>query len=250
MTKAPLKVTVLSKSLKRKTFDSIKGIQFIFPKSIEEAVQTTPDVVIIDETDDYDEIGSGTKMLIVGNPTKENIIHFFNYEGFAGFIQTDISPNLLAKAIKSVKNGEMWLSRKIMSLIFSDYVMNVKKMSQIWLECLLNLLRSPTADRKLSDIFNMTNLPKLLSKREKEILDLVASGNSNKDIANALFISEKTVRTHLHNIFRKLDISKRTEAVSLMMDACSTEGLAEILLSFVPFVQIGHKKKTGKVPRI
>jgi len=247
MAKAQLKVAVLSKSLKRKLFDSITGIIFSFPKSIEEAVQTTPDVVIIDETGDYDEIGSGTMILVVGNPTKENIIHFFNYEGFAGFIQTDISPNLLAKAIKSVKNGEMWLSRKIMSIIFTDYVGNVKKMSQIWLECLLNLLRSPTADRKLSDIFNMTNLSKLLSKREKEILDLVANGNSNKDIANALFISEKTVRTHLHNIFRKLDISKRTEAVSLMMDACSTEGLAEILLSFVPFVQISQKKKNGKL---
>lgn len=247
MIKAPLKVAVLSKSLKRKTFDPIKGIQFIFPKSFEEAVESAPDVVIIDETEDYDEIGSGTKILVVGNPTKDNVIHFFNYEGFSGFIQTDISPNLLAKAIKSVKNGEMWLSRKIMSLIFNDYLKNVKKMSQIWLECLLNLLRSPTADRKLSDIFNMTNLSKLLSKREKEVLDLLANGKSNKEIANALFISEKTVRTHLHNIFKKLDITKRTEAVSLMMDACSTEGLAEILLSFVPFVHINQKKKTGKI---
>jgi DNA-binding NarL/FixJ family response regulator len=246
MAKAELKVAVLSKIFKRKLFNSISGITFSFPKSIQEVVHTTPDVVIVDENGDYDELGSVTKMLVVGKPTKENIIHFLNYESFAGFIETDISPNLLAKAIKSVKNGELWLSRKIMSLIFADYVRNVKKMSQIWLECLLNLLRSPTPDRKLSDIFNMTNLSKLLSKREKEILDLVASGNSNKDIANALFISEKTVRTHLHNIFRKLDISKRTEAVSLMMDACSTEGLAEILLSFVPFVQIGKKKKTGE----
>jgi len=246
MISAPLKVSVLSKSLKRKMFDPIKGIQFIFPKSFKEAVQAAPDVVIIDETEDYDEISSGAKILVVGNPTKENIIQFFNFEGFSGFIQTDISPVLLAKAIKSVKNGEMWLSRKIMSIIFADYVKNVKKMSNIWLECLLNLLKSPTDDRKLSDIFNMTNLSKLLSKREKEILDLLANGNSNKDIADALFISEKTVRTHLHNIFKKLDISKRTEAVSLMMDACSTEGLAEILLSFVPFVQIGQKKKTDK----
>lgn len=121
-------------------------------------------------------------------------------------------------------------------------------MSQIWLECLVNILRSPNKERKLSDIFNMTKLSKILSKREKEILDLVAGGNSNKDIANALFISEKTVRTHLHNIFRKLDISKRTEAVSLMMAACSTEGVAEILLSFVPFVHISQKKKAGKFP--
>jgi DNA-binding NarL/FixJ family response regulator len=246
MAKEQLRIAVLSKHLKRKTVDPIKGMQFMFPKSFDEAIQATPDVVIIDETDEYDASDSVTKILVVGSPTKENIIHFFNFEGFAGFIPADISSNLLEKAVKAVKHGEMWLSRKIMSLIFADYVKNVKKMSQIWLECLLNLLKSSTADRKLSDIFNMTNLSKLLSKREKEILDLVANGNSNKDIAKALFISEKTVRTHLHNIFKKLDISKRTEAVSLMMDACSTEGLAEILLSFIPFVQIGQKKTTGK----
>ena len=86
-------------------------------------------------------------------------------------------------------------------------------------------------------------MSKIVSKREKEILDLVASGQSNKDIAQTLFISEKTVRTHLHNIFRKLDISKRTEAVSLMMDACSTEGVSDILLSFIPFVNISSKRK-------
>lgn len=126
MTQAPLKVTVLSKSLKRKTVDPIKGIQFMFQKSFEEAVQSAPDVIIIDETEDYDEIDSGTKILVMGNPTKDNIVHFFNYEGFSGFIQPDISPNLLAKAINAVKNGEMWLSRKIMSLIFTDYLKSVK----------------------------------------------------------------------------------------------------------------------------
>jgi DNA-binding NarL/FixJ family response regulator len=240
--KAQIKVAVLSKSLTRKTLDTIKGITFSFPKSVGEAVESAPDIVIIDHTHEYNETEGITKLLIVGKPTKENIIHFFNYEGFAGIIQPDTSPDLMAKAIRCVQDGEIWLSRKIMSLIFAEYLKNVKKMSQIWQECLLNLLQAPQKDRKISEIFNMTKMSKILSKREKEILDLLASGHSNKDIANALFISEKTVKTHLHNIFRKLDINKRTEAVSLMMDACSTEGVAEILLSFVPFVHIGKKK--------
>ena len=241
--KAQIKVAVLSRSLKRKTLDAVKGVTFSFPKSIEEAVQSSPDIVVIDNTHEYNETEGIAKLLIVGKPSRENIILFFNYDGFAGIIQPDISPDLLSKAIMCVQNGEVWLSRKIMSLVFGEYLRNVKKMSQIWLDCLLNLLRAPTEDRKLSDIFNMTNLSKILSKREKEVLDLVAGGQSNKDIAQTLFISEKTVRTHLHNIFRKLDISKRTEAVSLMMDACSTEGVSEILLSFIPFVNLSRKRK-------
>ena len=51
-----------------------------------------------------------------------------------------------------------------------------------------------------------------LTKREKEILDKIASGNSNKDIADELYISLHTVKMHIYNIFRKIDVSSRTQA--------------------------------------
>lgn len=53
-----------------------------------------------------------------------------------------------------------------------------------------------------------------LSARELEVLDLVARGRSNHEIAAALFISETTVKTHLGHVFAKLDVSSRTAAVS------------------------------------
>jgi DNA-binding NarL/FixJ family response regulator len=53
-----------------------------------------------------------------------------------------------------------------------------------------------------------------LSERELEVLQLLASGHTNDDIATALFISEKTVKSHLSSIFRKLRVSNRTQAAS------------------------------------
>lgn len=52
-----------------------------------------------------------------------------------------------------------------------------------------------------------------LSDRELEVLQLMVSGNSNQEIANALFVSLSTVKTHVSNIFIKLEVSRRTQAV-------------------------------------
>ncbi len=56
-----------------------------------------------------------------------------------------------------------------------------------------------------------------LTNREKEILSLVAKGSSNQDIAQKLYIREVTVKTHLNNIFKKLNVTNRTQAVLLGM---------------------------------
>jgi len=53
------------------------------------------------------------------------------------------------------------------------------------------------------------------SKREKQVLELLAEGNTNRDIGTKLFISESTVKFHVHAILSKLDASNRTEAVSI-----------------------------------
>ena len=55
--------------------------------------------------------------------------------------------------------------------------------------------------------------PVILSARETEVLKLVSSGLSNRDIGSTLFISEETVKTHLRRIYEKLEVSSRTQAV-------------------------------------
>ncbi len=52
-----------------------------------------------------------------------------------------------------------------------------------------------------------------ISERERDVLTLLAAGHSNQDIADHLFISPNTVKTHLHNLYQKLEASRRGEAV-------------------------------------
>src|ERR671917_1232478 len=59
-----------------------------------------------------------------------------------------------------------------------------------------------------------TDLPEVLSERELEVLQLIAAGKSNRRIAEDLFVSVGTVKTHINNLYRKLDAHSRTQAVA------------------------------------
>ena len=61
-------------------------------------------------------------------------------------------------------------------------------------------------------------LPEPLSERELEVLALIASGNSNEEIAGKLFVSVTTVKTHINNLYRKLEAHSRTQAVARARD--------------------------------
>ncbi len=70
------------------------------------------------------------------------------------------------------------------------------------------------ADPQAGFVLNTTLISQLeLSKRELEILGLLALGHSNQEIATQLFISLSTVKTHLQNLFEKLDVKRRLQAV-------------------------------------
>lgn len=63
-------------------------------------------------------------------------------------------------------------------------------------------------------IFNETELKRLgISRREHEVLELMAKGLSNQEIADALFVSLNTIKTHSSNLFLKLQVSRRTQAI-------------------------------------
>jgi DNA-binding NarL/FixJ family response regulator len=80
-------------------------------------------------------------------------------------------------------------------------------------------LFSPAIANRLMNYFSSLQAPNLpdsfpeLTERERELLHLIAQGHTNSEIADALYISEKTVRNHVSNIFSKLQVADRTQAV-------------------------------------
>jgi DNA-binding NarL/FixJ family response regulator len=95
----------------------------------------------------------------------------------------------LMEAIRTVHTGGRYFTEVIMKLVFEDFYSHEKLKS---------------ADKKL---------PNELTKREYEILGLVASGKTNKELAETLFISVKTVETHKTNILEKLGLRNTAELV-------------------------------------
>lgn len=116
--------------------------------------------------------------------------------GAAGYLFKDAAPEELAVAIRAAGRGEIRLdeatARKLMASLPQA---------------------SPARDNPFAG----------LTEREVEILRLIAAGHANKEIARRLVISERTARTHVSNILRKLALSSRTQAALLAV----REGLVE-----------------------
>ena len=79
------------------------------------------------------------------------------------------------------------------------------------------MLRHPQADRP-------GGLFPELTEREREVLGLIAGGHNNAEIARQLFVSGKTVRNHITNIFSKLQVADRAQAIVLARDAGLASG--------------------------
>lgn len=105
--------------------------------------------------------------------------------GASGYQLKDIEPDELVRTIKKVLNGENQLHPKATSHLLSHMTSKSTKES-----------------RAINE----------LTKREMDVLEEIARGKSNKEIASALFITEKTVKTHVSNILSKLDLQDRTQA--------------------------------------
>lgn len=107
--------------------------------------------------------------------------------GAEGYVLKDAEPSVLIEAIRSVFRGQSFIQPNMTKEL-------VKEFNRVTLH-----------EKDKNDENSLTS-------REVEVLELIAEGMINKEIAKQLYISEKTVKNHVSNIFKKLNVSDRTQA--------------------------------------
>ena len=113
--------------------------------------------------------------------------------GAKGYILKTMASAQLIYAIDEVAAGKIYLPATLSSRFFEYFQKPFKEETQ--------------------DVSDEENLLNYLTQREEEVLDLLTQGITYKGVAQKLFISETTVKTHVNNIFQKLQVNDRTQAV-------------------------------------
>jgi two-component system response regulator DegU len=154
---------------------------------------TMPEMNGIEMTRMITKEDSKTKVLMVSMHDNEDYINQALEVGASGFLLKDSSKEELITAIKAVENGETYCSGEVSKILLNKFLTSSRS-KKLKVE----------AEEKLE-----------LTKREKEILKLISEGLSNKEIANNLFVSTRTIDTHRYNLMQKLGVKNGAELVRL-----------------------------------
>jgi DNA-binding NarL/FixJ family response regulator len=131
-------------------------------------------------------------IMLLSENAKEDLTEAIRH-GCCGIVPKQTSTELLLKSIRKVHAGEFWLDR----ITTADVIRRLAR-------------KGPPA-QSIGTRLGLREHAAALSQRELEIVVLVARGFRNKEMAERMFISEQTVKNHLHNIFDKLGVSDRLE---------------------------------------
>ncbi|MDV2989326.1 MAG: response regulator transcription factor [Dehalogenimonas sp.] len=163
-----------------------------------------PDVIVMDiampnmngieATREIKKILPTTAVLILTAYDSDQYIMALIEAGAAGYMLKNVRGNQLIDAIRAVHSGESILQPSTTRRVIDQ----------------LNKNNPPASEATEAETDSMSHA---LTEREMEVLKLAAKGVSNRDIASQLFLSSRTVQTHLSNIFKKLNVASRTEAI-------------------------------------
>jgi two-component system nitrate/nitrite response regulator NarL len=131
-------------------------------------------------------------IMLIDEELKEDFLDAVR-QGCCGMVPKQTSTELLVKSIRKVHAGEFWLDRITTA------------------EVIRRLAKKGGGNSNAGARLGLREQSGALSAREREIVVLVAQGFKNKEMAERMFISEQTVKNHLHNIFDKLGVSDRLE---------------------------------------
>lgn len=165
-----------------------------------------PDVVLLDmnmpEKDglqgiiEISKLDLGTKVLALSGYDDADLIFRAMKIGARGYVLKTMASAQLIYAIEEVLNGKIYLPLALSSRFFEYFQQTFREE---------NAVKESENEEE--------NLLNYLTQREEEVLELLTQGITYKGVANKLFISETTVKTHVNNIFQKLQVNDRTQAV-------------------------------------
>jgi DNA-binding NarL/FixJ family response regulator len=141
-----------------------------------------------------------SKVFVLCLPTDEDSVLETGKAGAHGYALKCILPRTLIQAVRRIHRGEIWADRQL-------------GCAETFVKFACELRASNAADLE-------HQITKLLSKREIEILALVANGLTNDEISKKLFISVTTVKIHLNHIFGKLNVKNRLQAALVILQQC------------------------------
>lgn len=129
---------------------------------------------------------SAKVVLLIDSNYSENLLINGIRSGIRGYVHKDIESSELIKSVKAVYDGDLWAERKLMGKVVDGSTYPTKEVN----------LKGQIYD---------------LTETEIKIIKLVLTGMTNKEVADELYISEKTVKFHLYKVFKKLTLKNRSE---------------------------------------
>jgi DNA-binding NarL/FixJ family response regulator len=137
------------------------------------------------------QLNAETRVLLLAGQENEALLYEALRAGASGYIVKNVAPDELAQAVRTVARGEVLVQPQLAARLLARF-----------------------GDQQ----GNAGHPQEHLTAREQEVLQLLARGLRNKEIAARLFVSERTVNFHLANIYAKLHVSGRTEALSKALE--------------------------------
>ncbi|MBY3619037.1 response regulator transcription factor [Acinetobacter sp. CUI P1] len=186
-------------------------------EALERTAELQPDIILMDlHMPIMDGIETAKQLRISHPQVKIIVLTSFSDQdhvlpairvGIKGYLLKDIEPEALVVAIRKVHSGQVELHSEAACQLMNLMAASTQEQLDVSNPDLNSLSTTPVA---------MTGT-ELLTPREQEVLDLIALGMSNKEIASKLVITEKTVKTHVSHVLGKLNLSDRTQAAIFVL---------------------------------